>query len=39
MRPYETKKRSFEYKIDKEMFRLVSEANAKYGEYKSLLEP
>lgn len=27
----------FEYKIDKEMLRLVSDVNVKYGEYKSLL--
>lgn len=26
-----------EYKIDKEMLRLIAEANVKYGEYKSLL--
>lgn len=38
MEPYKTKKLPFEYKIDKEMLKLISEANVKYGEYKSLLE-
>lgn len=37
MEPYKAKKMPFEYGIDKEMLRLISEANAKYGEYKSLL--
>lgn len=37
MEPYKAKKMPLEYKIDKEMLRLISEANAKYGEYKSLL--
>lgn len=37
MEPYKAKKLPFEYNIDKEMLRLISEANAKYGEYKSLL--
>lgn len=38
MEPYKANRLPFEYKIDKEMLKLVSEANAKYGEYKSLLE-
>ena len=38
MEPYKPKKMPLEYKIDKEMLRLVSEANARYGEYKSLLQ-
>lgn len=37
MEPYKAKKMPLEYKIDKEMLRLISEANVKYGEYKSLL--
>lgn len=37
MDPYKAKTMPLEYKIDKEMLRLVSEANVKYGEYKSLL--
>ena len=37
MEPYQAKTRPMEYMIDKEMLRLTSEANAKYGEYKSLL--
>ncbi len=37
MEPYKAKKLPLEYHIDKEMLRLASEANAKYGEYKSLL--
>lgn len=37
MEPYKAKKLPLEYNIDKEMLRLISEANAKYGEYKSLL--
>lgn len=36
MEPYKAKKMPLEYKIDKEMLRLISEANVKYGEYKSL---
>ncbi len=38
MKPYEAKKLPIEYKIDKELLTLISEANQKYGEYKSLLE-
>ena len=37
MKPDGAKKMALEYKIDKEMLRLISEANVKYGEYKSLL--
>lgn len=37
MEPYKAKELPFEYNLDKEMFILVAEANAKYGEYKSLL--
>ena len=37
MEPYKAKKMPLEYKIDKEMLRLISDANVKYGEYKSLL--
>ena len=37
MIPYKASKLPVEYKIDKEMLRLISEANEKYGEYKSLL--
>lgn len=37
MEPYKAKAMPLEYKIDKEMLRLISEANVKYGEYKSLL--
>ena len=36
MEPYKAKEMPLEYKIDKEMLRLISEANVKYGEYKSL---
>ena len=37
MEPYKAKKMPLEYKIDKEMLRLISDANVKYGEYKSML--
>lgn len=37
MEPYVAKKLPIEYKIDKEVLRLLGEANVKYGEYKSLL--
>lgn len=37
MEPYKAKYMPLEYKIDKEMLRLIAEANVKYGEYKSLL--
>lgn len=37
MEPYKAKSMPIDYSIDKEMLKLISEANAKYGEYKSLL--
>ena len=37
MKPFEVKKLPFEYSIDKELLCLISEANQKYGEYKSYL--
>lgn len=37
MQPYKAKKLPLEYKIDKELLRLLAEANEKYGQYKSLL--
>lgn len=37
MNPYKAQKLPVEYKIDKELLKLIAEANAKYGEYKSLL--
>lgn len=37
MQLYKAKIMPLDYKIDKEMLKLISEANVKYGEYKSLL--
>ncbi len=37
MNPYKANKLPIEYKIDKDMLKLISEANEKYGEYKALL--
>ena len=37
MEPYKAKKLPIEYKIDKDLLKLIAEANEKYGEYKSLL--
>ncbi len=37
MDSYKAKLMPLEYSIDKEMLRLIAEANVKYGEYKSLL--
>lgn len=37
MNPYKAKTLPFDYDIDRELLQLVSEANKKYGEYKSLL--
>ena len=37
MEPYKAKHMPLEYKIDKEMLHPISEANMKYGQYKSLL--
>ena len=38
MEPYKAKNLPIEYNIDKELLRLISEANQKYGEYKSYLK-
>ncbi|SEW10147.1 Fic family protein [[Clostridium] fimetarium] len=37
MEPFQAKRLPLEYKIDKELLRLLAESNEKYGEYKSLL--
>ena len=37
MNTYEAKKLPIEYKYDKDLLKLLSEANEKYGEYKTLL--
>ena len=37
MEPYKARMMPLDYSIDKELLKVVSEANAKYGEYKSLL--
>ena len=37
MEPFKPQKLPQEYKMDKELLRLLAESNAKYGEYKSLL--
>lgn len=37
MEPYKAKNMPLEYKIDKELLKLIAEANVKYGEYKSML--
>ena len=37
MEPYRAMKYPIEYKLDKDLLRLLSEANLKYGEYKTLL--
>lgn len=37
MEPYKAKFLPIEYKLDKELLKLLAEANEKYGEYKSLL--
>lgn len=34
MESYKAKLMPLEYKIDKEILKLISEANVKYGEYK-----
>lgn len=36
MEPYKAKKMPLEYKIDKEILMLISEANVKYGKYDQL---
>ena len=38
MEPIKIKKLPIEYNIDKDLLKLISEANEKYGEYKSLLK-
>lgn len=38
MQPIKVKELPIEYNIDKELLRLISEANEKYGEYKSYLK-
>lgn len=38
MEPYKAKFMPLDYKIDKEILKLISEANVKYGEYKSILK-
>lgn len=38
MKPYQAKKLPIEYKIDKELLKLLSEANEKYGKYQALLK-
>ncbi|MBE5935156.1 MAG: Fic family protein [Lachnospiraceae bacterium] len=37
MKPYKAAKLPNEYKIDKELLRLIADANLKYGQYKSLI--
>lgn len=37
MEPFKPNKLPIEYTFDKELIKLVSEANEKYGEYKSLI--
>ena len=38
MQPFEAQKLPINYNIDKELLKLISEANEKYGEYKSYLK-
>ena len=37
MKPFIAKKLPLEYTIDKELLKLISEANLKYGEYQALI--
>ncbi len=37
MEPYVAKNMPLEYEMDKELLRLIAEANSKYGEYKAIL--
>ena len=37
MEPFKPTKLPIEYNIDKDLLKLISEANEKYGEYKSLI--
>lgn len=38
MQPFNAKTMPLEYEMDKELLRLISEANTKYGEYKAMLD-
>ena len=38
MKPFNVQKLPIEYNLDKELLTLLSEANLKYGEYKSYLK-
>ena len=38
MEPFKVKELPIDYSIDKELLKLISEANEKYGEYKSYLK-
>ncbi len=38
MNTYEAKQLPIDYKYDKDLLKLLSEANEKYGEYKTLLK-
>lgn len=38
MEPVKVKELPIDYKIDKELLKLLSEENVKYGEYKSYLK-
>ena len=38
MEPFKAKLLPIEYNIDKELLKLIAEANEKYGEYKSYLK-
>ena len=38
MEPIKVKELPIEYKVDKELLKLLSEANEKYGEYKTYLK-
>ena len=38
MEPFKVKELPIEYNIDKELLKLISETNEKYGEYKSYLK-
>ena len=37
MKPFKANRYPIEYNVDKEVLRLLSDANIKYGEYKTLL--
>lgn len=37
MEPYIAKMMPLDYEVDKELLRMISEANAKYGEYKAMI--